>query len=294
MNVIKKALSLFYSRELYGLSRRKHLLHGNRNVRRFYRAFLDNKWDEAIQIGQKLVSHGHRDRTLLPAIAHCFYRAGETQQGEVYVHRYLETVTGKTMTDLISQWRAESGMNRETIRTDYYYAGGSGNLGMLEHKDMETGKCYLTKIMSDHLLPKTQILREHCFYTQIRPESESLQSCTPGMVGWNVTKYKGETLYYLTVEKIEGRRPEQGDTEEILACFQKISGASFPEMNGLLLSSPPGGPLAFRLMHRAMTHRILFLRMNQRTKRLKSNPVNEMIRSLRREVLKDEIGRAHV
>lgn len=285
MNLLRSLQELYYSREMFALKRRFERIHFDGTVRRFHKATLANNWAEAVAIGEALFASGRADRRMYPAIARCFYRAGKPEKGEVYIKAYLEALTDKSMETAIAEWRKLTGQDEAAVETEYRYTGGSGNLGMLEHHDTRTGARSLTKILSDRLLPRPQILREGYFYEKIRTQSLPLQSCTPDFVGWSSKTYAGETLYFLTIEKIKGRRPGPDDMGAVVECCDIISGESYDHMQELMKDVPPGGPVVLRLVDRPAMARLMLWRMDRRARKLRSTALESSVRELRRTLL---------
>jgi hypothetical protein len=291
MDLFQAKTIITESREFKAMLQRKYLLNLDKDVRAFYRSFFNKNWAKAIAAGERLVSKKKPDMKLYPKLARCYFRANEKEKAVDCVHRYLEAITGQPLDELILMFKRSSLLKAEDFLTTYTYSGGSGNLGMLEHRNYKTNKTYLTKIMTDRLLPKSQIEREYYFYDRIRSQSDELKQFSPALLDWTVMKYPSETLYLLTIEKINGEKPgdEELHLQQILERHYMIKSIDSEEMKRLILNSPLGGPIFFRYMHKAVTHRFAFWRMFKQAQKMKSPDLTYMILQLRKIVLENRL-----
>ena len=229
MHIIQKSIKIISEEGLNSLVI-KMRLKMNRRWQAFNRMAELSEWTKAAETGEVLLKKYSQDVDLNKKMALCYSRLGNDNLSAVYMKAALELKL-KSGFENITKLIQEAIEPSAAVTSRYEYVGGDNNMGMFEHEvntadSKNVSRYYITKIISN----KDLFVKESKFYLKICSLCPILKEISPRLV--NITEARG--LYFITMEKIIGREPDESSFNTIIGVSNLIGSIKYTDIIGLL------------------------------------------------------------
>ncbi|ADU31886.1 tetratricopeptide repeat protein [Evansella cellulosilytica] len=185
------------------------------------------KWDEAINVGEKLTNLEPKSEKYYRWISRIYEKKNMKDLESKYMKESLEIRLSPSLNEVINH--VECGLEAQgyLCKSNYRCITGANNLGVIEHfpiNNESNKREYITKIIENF-----KIGNESLFYSKIRNTFSVLQNVTPRMVHYT----ESNNIKFLTLEKVEGVHPTKEELKEILNLHKAITSIKFDDVKGL-------------------------------------------------------------
>lgn len=271
LNVIKR---MILEREFLELAKTVYLklfkFKWGKDNRKFIKLYASGEWDSAIDLGERIVKNGSKDKDLFQYLGICYIKVHKSFEAEYYMKRSLELRTKKNTEDIVRTIENTIFQDEENVKSKYEYLGGRYNLGVIEHihtMEMED-KIYLTKIIPNKFPLQSKIHRERFFNQVICKKNSQFQGITPKMISY--FQMKREKISVMSFDKINNDKTKGIDIQEIINMSENIiQGIKYEDAIGLLKIVDRGKSVPLSsLMHKLSTHEFIFSFMENNIKSL--------------------------
>jgi tetratricopeptide (TPR) repeat protein len=188
-----------------------------RKNRKFYNYIIQRRWKEAAIQGESLAQSFPEKILYHQWLARCYMEVGKHDLAAKSLRRGLEL--RMSLEELIKRLEAIQS-DSKIPEPKYVCLGGEQNLGGIEYSKFGNGglKKYLTKISTVSGSEK-----EKLFYQQIYKFFPKIREITPELI--NFMDLKDENLALITMEKIEGNKPDLSKKliRDVITASKKMS-----------------------------------------------------------------------
>jgi hypothetical protein len=229
MQFIQKFIQII-EEEGFSSLKTKAYLKLNKKWKTFNRMVELSEWAQAIETGEVLLQKFYRDVDLNKKMAWCYLELGEDNLSSSYMRTALELKLKSDWDNIIKKIQQALGPLAD-ITSTYEYIRGCNSIGIFEHlvessERKEVSKSYITKIIPE----KRLFEKESKFYLEICSRYPFLKNIIPEPS--NITEARG--LYFITMEKIIGKMPDEGNLDTIIAVSNLIGSIKYPDIIELL------------------------------------------------------------